>query len=277
MADELSVNLLLETDTVELHDVCCRGDCRHKSVEEYTRRTYLVFPYQGVFVRHLGSEEVVGEANQVMFFNQNESYQVSHPVKGGDACLSIDMDEALLRELAPKEHVREGAMLAFDQQRLRIDARAQALVALLRHGLQRDVIETLEAEVLTLTLVKRALGERTAHTIRASAGRRKLVDRAKLTLTADLGRRWKLAEIAADVGVSPVYLTQVFQQVEGMPLYRYQLRLRLARALDLLPRYDDLTTLSMELGFSSHSHFSSSFRQAYGRTPKEFQQLVRGR
>ena len=50
-----------------------------------------------------------------------------------------------------------------------------------------------------------------------------------------------------------------------MPLYRYQLRLRLARALDLLGRYDDLTRLSLDLGFSSHSHFSSAFRQVYGR------------
>jgi len=276
MSDELSVKLLLDTETVALRDVVCRGDCRHKSAEECARSTYLVFPYQGVFMRHLGTDEVVGEANQVMLFNQDEGYRISHPVKGGDACLSIATDETLLRELAPKEYVREGAALAFHQQRLRIDARAQALVALLRHGLQRDVIEPLEAEVLALTLVKRALGEHTAHAIRASAGRRKLVDRAKLTLTTDLGRRWTLAEIAAEVGVSPVYLTQVFQQVEGMPLYRYQLRLRLARALDLLPRYDDLTTLSMELGFSSHSHFSSAFRQAYGKTPREFQQLVRG-
>ena len=277
MSDELTVKLLLDTETVALRDVVCRGDCRHKSAEECAGSTYLVFPYQGVFMRHVGTDDVVGEANQVMLFNQDEGYRISHPVKGGDACLSIAADELLLRELAPKEHVREGAILTFHQQRLRIDARAQALVALLRHGLQRDVIETLEAETLTLTLVKRALGERTSHTVRATAGRRKLVDRAKLILTSDLGRRWTLADIAADVGVSPVYLTQVFQQVEGMPLYRYQLRLRLARALDLLPRYDDLTTLSMELGFSSHSHFSSTFRQAYGRTPKEFQQLVRGR
>jgi AraC-like DNA-binding protein len=274
MSDELSIKLLLDTDTVAIRDVICRGDCRHKSAEECVKSTYLVFPYQGVFVRHVGSDEVVGEANQVMLFNQEEAYRVSHPVKGGDSCLSIATDESLLRELAPREHVREGGNLTFHEQRLRIDARAQALVALLRHGLQRGVIETLEAEVLTLTLVKRALGERTAHVARASAGRRKLVDRAKLTLTSDLGRRWTLADIAAGVGVSPVYLTQVFQQVEGLPLYRYQLRLRLARALDLLPQYDDLTTLSMELGFSSHSHFSSSFRQAYGRTPKEFQQLV---
>jgi len=83
-----------------------------------------------------------------------------------------------------------------------------------------------------------------------------------------------LAEIAAEVRGSPVYLTQVFQQVEGLPLYRYQLRLRLARALDLLARYDDLTALSLDLGFSSHSHFSAVFRQVYGRSPTEFKQLA---
>jgi AraC-like DNA-binding protein len=55
-------------------------------------------------------------------------------------------------------------------------------------------------------------------------------------------------------------------------LYRYQLNLRLARALDLLVDYDDLTDLSLELGFSSHSHFSAAFRDAYGRSPSEFRQ-----
>jgi AraC-like DNA-binding protein len=277
MSEELTVKLLLDTKTLALRDMICRGDCRHKSAEECSRSTYLVFPYRGAFVRHLGRDEVVGEANQVMFFNQDESYRISHPVKGGDACLSMSIDETLLRELVLKEQLREGGKLAFDPHRLRIDARAQALVALLRHGLGNGVIETLEAEVLALTLIKRALGERTAHAARASAGRQKLVDRAKLTLTSDPGRRWTLADIATEVGVSPVYLTQVFQQVEGLPLYRYQLRLRLARALDLLPQCDDLMTLGMELGFSSHSHFSSAFRQAYGRTPKEFQQLVQKR
>jgi AraC-like DNA-binding protein len=104
-----------------------------------------------------------------------------------------------------------------------------------------------------------------------------LVDRVKLVLASDLARRWTLAEIAAEVRGSPVYLTQVFQQVEGLPLYRYQLRLRLARALDLLALYDDLTDLSQELGFSSHSHFSAAFREAYGRSPSEFRQSALSR
>jgi AraC-like DNA-binding protein len=130
----------------------------------------------------------------------------------------------------------------------------------------------LEAESLALTLVQRALGPRTTHAAGASVGRQRLVDRVKLVLASNPFRRWTLAEIASEVRGSPVYLTQVFQQVEGLPLYRYQLRLRLARALDLLGQYEDLTTLSLDLGFSSHSHFSAAFRQVYGRSPSEFKQ-----
>ena len=96
-------------------------------------------------------------------------------------------------------------------------------------------------------------------------------------LSSDLGRRWTLADVAGEVGVSSVYLTQVFQQVEGLPLYRYQLQLRLARALDLLGDHCDLTGLALDLGFSSYSHFSGAFKRAYLQTPAEFQRSARAR
>lgn len=274
-AMSLAAQVLLDTESVTLRDVVCRGDHREKSAEESSRTTHLVFPYRGVYVRHLGADDTVAEANQIVFFNAAEGFRVSHPVEGGDASLSLSIAEPLLRELAPKRHFREGGEMMFRQPRLRIDARAQALVAILRYSLRRKVAETLEAETLIVTLVRRTLGERTSHPAGATWGRQKLVDRAKLVLSADLTRRWTLAQIAREVGVSPVYLTQVFQQVEAMPLYRYQLRLRLARALDLLGEYHNLTSLALELGFSSHSHFSAAFRQAYGRTPAEFQRAVR--
>ncbi len=35
---------------------------------------------------------------------------------------------------------------------------------------------------------------------------------------------------------------------------------------------DDLSALAAELGFSSHSHFTAAFRQAYGRSPTAFKQ-----
>ncbi|MCV9966370.1 AraC family transcriptional regulator [Pararhizobium sp. BT-229] len=271
---QFSVSKILETEMVTVHDVLCTGECRHRSAEECSRVTSMVFPYRGVFLRHVGSEDVVAEANQVVFFNRDEDYRISHPVEGGDACLSMKVHEAALEELVPKVHRAARGTFAFNKQRLRIDARAQVLVALLRHSLLQDAAEPLEAETLAMTLVRRAVGERTARAATASIGRQKLVDRAKIILSSDLARRWTLAEIAREAGVSPVYLTQVFQQVEGTPLYRYHLRLRLAKALDLLGSYDDLTGLGLDLGFSSHSHFSSSFRQAYGRTPAEFQRFA---
>jgi len=188
---------------------------------------------------------------------------------------SIGVAAQWLDELAPQQHLSDRTGLAFRRQRLRIDESAQAMVATLRYSLNRNVAEPLEAETLTLALIRRALGERTSPAAAASVGRQKLVDRAKLLLSSDPMRRWTLSEIGSEVGASPVYLTQLFRQIEGMPLYRYQLRLRLACSLDLLGRYDDLTRLSLDLGFSSHSHFTAAFRQAYGRTPAEFQRSVR--
>ena len=274
---EIAVQTLLKSPTVTIRDTHCQGSCRHQSAEECTATTQLVFPYRGVYVRHLGHDQAVAEANQVLFFNGTEGYRISHPVQGGDASLTLVISEPVLRELAPPTFLRDSAMLAFRHQRRRIDTRAQVLVALLGHSLRRNIAEPLEAESLALTLVQRALGPRTTHAAGASVGRQMLVDRAKLVLTSDLARRWTLAEIAAGVRCSPVYLTQAFQQVEGLPLYRYQLRLRLARALDLLAQYDDLTALGLDLGFSSHSHFSAAFRQAYGRSPSEFRQSALGR
>lgn len=271
---DFQVHTLLVTPLVEVRDVVCAGTCRHKGEVERAGRTHLVFPYRGTYVRHVGNDDAVADASQVLFFNAGEDYQVSHPNAGGDASLSMALDQTLLRELAPPTLLADGEPLRFRQTRLRIDPRAQVLVALLRHSLREGIAEPLEGESLALTLVHRALAPRTTHAAGSSQGRQRLVDRAKLVLARDLARRWTLAEVAAEVGVSAVYLTQSFRQVEGVPLYRYQLRLRLARALDLLRDYDDLAALGVELGFSSHSHFTAAFQKMYGRTPSEFRQIA---
>jgi len=75
---------LLMTDTVVAWDVACPGTCRHKSTEECTVTTHLVFPSRGVYVRHVDHKETVAEGHQVVFFNADEAYRVSHPVEGGE-------------------------------------------------------------------------------------------------------------------------------------------------------------------------------------------------
>ncbi len=144
---EINSHLLLATDTVAVWDVLCSGTCRHKSDEECFTRTHLVFPYRGVYVHHTGQAETVAEANQVVFFNESEPYRISHPVEGGDASLSIGIDEQTLLELVPADVLHTKDRTLFYRPRMRIDARAQLLAALVRHRLTRGMIELLKPRI----------------------------------------------------------------------------------------------------------------------------------
>src|SRR3569833_227112 len=133
--DELSVQTLVDTKIVTLRDVACRGSCRHRSSEECASASHMVFPYRGVYVRHVGRCEAVAEANQVLYFNRGESYQISLPVAGGDACLSLMIDEPTKSESAPQNP---------KELRRRISTDAQSMLVQLRHRLMNEHIGVLE-------------------------------------------------------------------------------------------------------------------------------------
>jgi AraC family transcriptional regulator len=257
-------HVLARTPSLAVWDVICPGGCSSASAEECSYAPHFVIPYDGVFRHHIGRRDWVIEPNQLLFIHPDEPYRVSHPVSGGDRSLSIEIAQPLLNELIPGEHRRSSGVPALAQPRLTLSPQAQSKAALLRHKLRSSTTESLEIESRVLELVTAGVNARSPS---GSIGLQKLVDRAKLVLASDLSRRWSLADVGAEVGVSPVYLTQAFTMVEGVPLYQYHLRLRLARALELVPASDDLTGTALDLGFSSHSHFTDAFRKAFGITP----------
>jgi AraC family transcriptional regulator len=81
--------------------------------------------------------------------------------------------------------------------------------------------------------------------------------------------------IARAMGVSSSYLAHAFRAVEKIPLYRYELQSRLRRAAALLATRDDLASLALELGFVSHSHFSTAFLRWAGCTPSAYRTKIR--
>lgn len=103
----------------------------------------------------------------------------------------------------------------------------------------------------------------------------RIVERAREVLHGHGFERVSLDRIAREVGVSPNYLTQAFTRSEGQPLYRYQLGLRLNRALVELPHSNDITALALDLGFSSHAHFSTAFKASFGQSPSEYRAEAR--
>jgi AraC-like DNA-binding protein len=247
--------LLLSTPLLSVRDVqcsACRG--RHVGAAECDPVSHIVIPYRGNFVRRVGARVAQADVNQALFFNADEEYRIDHITDEGDACLSIDVNAAALAELS--------CAVKFEDSQRRIEPALQLEVARLRHG----GFNLLCAEEITLRLVHRLLvADRASKSV--TAAQRRLVQRAKQTMHADSRHRWSLSEIAKVLGTSPVHLTQTFSKAEGMPLYRYQTQLRLASALHLLPGTDDLAALALDLGFSSHSQFTTAFKRMYGVPP----------
>ncbi|MGB5708817.1 MAG: GlxA family transcriptional regulator [Arenicellales bacterium] len=77
-------------------------------------------------------------------------------------------------------------------------------------------------------------------------------------------------EVASHVGVSLRQLERLFKKYRSTTPQRYYLRLRLENARQLL-LYTSQSGLDVAIasGFSSHSHFIKSYRDVYGRTPRE--------
>jgi hypothetical protein len=61
-ASEFAVQRLLDTDLVRVRQVDCRGTCRHRSAEECASQTHFVFPFRGVYLRHVGRDQAVADA-----------------------------------------------------------------------------------------------------------------------------------------------------------------------------------------------------------------------
>jgi AraC family transcriptional regulator len=272
---ELDAHPLLVSPNLAVSVVVCSGRCRHQSDEERAEVPHLIFPYRGIYLLHVGRDQSVADANHVNFINGNEPYRVSHPVPGGDTCLSVRVEPETLLELSPDVYLRVPGRAALNRSQLPVDAQTQMLAALLRHRLVHGLYDQLEAESVTMTLIGRALGERALGVFGHNTRRRNVAEQAKIIIASDLGRRWSLSQVAGQIGISPVYLTQVFQQEEGVPLYRYHLYLRLCRALDLLDGHPNVGDVAGDLGFSSPSHFSAAFKQAYRRTPSQFRRDAR--
>ncbi|MGE3309448.1 MAG: helix-turn-helix transcriptional regulator [Limisphaerales bacterium] len=97
---------------------------------------------------------------------------------------------------------------------------------------------------------------------------RERVERAKILLREMMHEPPSLEELGRLVGCSPFYLSRLFSQGTGMTIQQYLRRIRLERAAELLRTGKcNVTEAAMEVGYSSLSHFSTSFRELFGCCP----------
>jgi len=79
--------------------------------------------------------------------------------------------------------------------------------------------------------------------------------------------RHSLAEVAAEVALSPSHFAHLFRAGTGLPLRRYLLWLRLVEAVHYVARGGSLTEAAHAAGFADSAHLTRTFRRMFGVAP----------
>jgi len=255
------------------HIVCRPTPDLHTNVE-YANLNVLALPTAGVFALHHGPRRhVIATPNHAVFISSGLSYRVTFPGCIGDECLTLRLTAEGLARLVPEAMSREG----FDGSTLgyRAVLSPGAILArgVLTQRLARGDADPLLVEELGVGLLDSALGA-----VREwQAGRKSThVERVKEAISTAPERKWTLDELSGIAGISPYHLAHVFTKEVGTSVYRYATRLRLAKALDaVLDSNSDFTSIALDTGFASHSHFTARFRALFGLTPEALRRTAR--
>jgi AraC-like DNA-binding protein len=265
---------LAHSDDVLVEDLQAGGLDGPLSPEGFSPDFQVCLPYGGAFVWHVGRDDVVADANQVLFVTGGETFRISQQVSASYGELILTPSRAVVDELTHENGASPAAHLLFRRRSRSADPPLQRQAALLRHLGRHSWADSMIGDDTTLELLRHALhcADRCETPTRAT---KRVSNAAKEYLHANLRNPIRVGDVARAVGVSATYLTDLFRRIEGLPIHRYLTQLRLATALVELPHTNDLTTLAYDLGFSSHSHFTAVFRQAFGETPSAFREAAR--
>lgn len=230
-------------------------------------RNAVVLPLAGVFAKHdAPGQQVLGTPSHAVFVAADTPYRISFPGGIGDRALILRFGD----ELAPELVDRSGdAALASNGL---LPAPAMVLRNLLRMRLGQEDAEDFEIESIGLDLLNLSFAamrrDRPAARPSALTRRMRAMERVKQAIAVAPSDRWTVAQLAKLAHLSPFHLCHVFRQMTGTSIHGYLQQERLAQSLDaVLDGDDDVTTIALDAGFASHSHFTARFRSFFGCTP----------
>jgi AraC-like DNA-binding protein len=95
---------------------------------------------------------------------------------------------------------------------------------------------------------------------------------AALRLMHDnVAQRWKVSDLASEVGMSRTSFAERFKNLVGMAPLEYLTRWRMTIARDALRREDaNLTTIAETVGYESDTAFSLAFKRRFGSSPGRY-------
>ena len=280
--------LLLDTGIVRVGRFSISPRHPNFSREGEIRRHEFVFPRTSVWIEHPGRPAFVADATIVTFYNRNQPYARRELSPEGDRCDWYAVDDAVLesvvRALDPAVEDRPHRPFRFTHGP--VDAVSYARQRLVAHHVagtpSPDALFVEEEMIAVLARVLRNAYERAGSGDRPPLGWPRdagdIVSRARTFALAHVDEKLTLSRFAAALGCTPFRLCHAVRAVTGGTLHAWLVRLRLQLSLERVaePR-SDLTQVALDLGFSSHSHFTAAFRRAFGLTPSRFRRAASGR
>lgn len=177
-------------------------------------------------------------------------YETAHPLEGEDWGIYLDLRhyESRLRG------IRSGFVWLDPVDYLE-------LVAAVRQSEQSGAVVSIGERTLERILSPDASG----------AVRRTNAAACETVIALDLAQaeeRSPRREISRRRSISLTSLGRRFGSSFGLTVKQFELRARMSRALDRLAEERDIAQIAIDLGFSSHSHFTFMFRQMFGCSPR---------
>jgi AraC-like DNA-binding protein len=248
------------------------------------RNDVFVFPRRAVGLCHEGDRPFVADPGVVTLYNRGQRYLRSAVSPAGDQCEWFAIDRELLLDAValhdPAIHERPFApfRFAYGPCAPRTYLAQRKLFQALRAG---EAIDPLRVEETVVALLSEVLSS--AYRFWGAAGRVPLVrespmeavEHVRRLLSERLGDSLRIGDLAREVGLSVFHLCRTFKAATGSSLHAYRNQVRLHEALDRLEGGGDLTQIGLDLGYSSHSHFTAAFRELFGTPPSRVRDVLR--
>jgi AraC-like DNA-binding protein len=262
-------SLFLETESLALGLFYAQPDDPSFAEAGQVSSLVLAFPRRPIWIEREGAE-IAAVPGTCLIHEPTRPYRRRQLSRAGACSLWIALSPPVAEQMrADCAGLLAGQDVA-GMRRLCLGAHRELLEleVLARRG-RADCL--LESRILAL--IAKLLGCTSAS--RSARRDRALVEDAKAYMVERLEDGPSLEEISRAVGTSPSYLCRLFSRHEELPTHRWRVEHRLHVALDRLAETSSLTDLAFELGFSSHSHFTSAFRQRLGLAPSKVRSWLR--
>ncbi|HEX5704381.1 MAG TPA: AraC family transcriptional regulator [Pyrinomonadaceae bacterium] len=227
--------------------------------------SYFCFVLQGAYTERYGNREVVCRPSALTFRASGQTHE--DLVHGADARVFVlEISPQWIDRLRADSLRLESAFEFYGGTLTRLCARLN------REFHKTDSAAKLAIEGLALEL----LAEATRQPVNGIGAAPAWLRQAREMLTEHFSENLKLTQIAAEVGVHPVYLATAFRQKFGVTVGEFVRKLRIEHACAELKREDlPLSAIALQAGFADQSHFSKVFKSHVGITPREYRSFVR--